>query len=34
LVRDIKSVEKIMGDGIKKVWESEIPVMKKLRVRS
>lgn len=31
LVNDIRSVEKIMGDGIKRVWESEIPVMKKLR---
>lgn len=31
LVRDIRSVNKIMGDGIKKVYDSEIPVKKKLR---
>ncbi|MGH2611478.1 MAG: N-acetylneuraminate synthase family protein [Rhabdochlamydiaceae bacterium] len=31
LVSDIRSVDKIMGDGIKRVWDSEIPVMKKLR---
>ena len=31
LVRDIKRIELILGDGIKKVWPSEIPVMKKLR---
>lgn len=34
LVRDIKSINIVMGDGIKKVWPSEIPVMKKLRVRT
>ena len=32
LVRDITSIDKILGDGEKKVWPSEIPVMKKLRV--
>jgi N-acetylneuraminate synthase len=31
LVRDIKRLEVIQGDGIKRVWDSEIPVMKKLR---
>ena len=31
LVRDIRRVNLIMGDGIKKVWPSEIPVMRKLR---
>lgn len=31
LVRDIRSVNKIMGDGIKRVYDSEIPVKKKLR---
>jgi len=32
LVRDIRTVDKILGDGVKKVWPSEVPVMKKLRV--
>lgn len=32
LVRDIKRLEIIQGDGIKRVWDSEIPVMKKLRI--
>jgi len=31
LVRDIRLVELAMGDGIKKVHERELPVMKKLR---
>tara|TARA_B100000029_G_scaffold488383_1_gene544888 strand:- start:202 stop:1032 length:831 start_codon:yes stop_codon:yes gene_type:complete len=31
LVRDIRRVDSIMGDGIKRIWDSEIPVMKKLR---
>jgi N-acetylneuraminate synthase len=31
LVKDIRAVEKAMGDGVKRVYESEIPVMKKLR---
>ena len=34
LVRDVRNVEKVLGDGKKLVWESEIPVMKKLRVYS
>ena len=31
LVRDITRLNLILGDGIKRVWDSEIPVMKKLR---
>ena len=31
LVRDIRRIDTILGDGVKKVWPSEIPVMKKLR---
>jgi len=31
LVRDIRLCEQSMGDGIKRVYEDEIPVMKKLR---
>jgi len=31
MVRDVRRVELIMGDGIKRVWDSEIPVRKKLR---
>tara|TARA_B110000014_G_scaffold263267_1_gene259457 strand:- start:3371 stop:4201 length:831 start_codon:yes stop_codon:yes gene_type:complete len=31
MIRDVRRVETIMGDGIKRVWDSEIPVMKKLR---
>ena len=31
LVRDIRRVDSIMGDGVKRIWDSEIPVMKKLR---
>ena len=30
-VRDIRQIEFILGDGIKRVLESEIPIMKKLR---
>ena len=32
MVRDIRLIDIILGDGIKKIWPSEIPVMKKLRV--
>ena len=32
LVRDIRTIDKILGDGVKRVWPSEISVMKKLRV--
>ena len=31
LVRDIRDIEHAMGDGVKRVYESEVPVMKKLR---
>jgi N-acetylneuraminate synthase len=31
LVRDIRLCEQSMGDGIRRVYEEEIPVMKKLR---
>jgi N-acetylneuraminate synthase len=31
LVKDIRAVESAMGDGIKRVYESEIPILKKLR---
>ena len=34
LVRDVRNVERVLGDGEKRVWDSEIPVMKKLRVYS
>ena len=32
MIRDVRLVEKILGDGVKRVWDSEIPVMKKLRI--
>jgi N-acetylneuraminate synthase len=32
LVRDIRVIEKSLGDGRKRVYDSEIPVMKKLRI--
>ena len=31
LVRDIRALNLIMGDGVKRIYPSEIPVMKKLR---
>lgn len=31
LVRDIRLVDKILGDGIKRIWKSELPNQKKLR---
>ncbi len=31
LVRDIRVIEKALGDGIKRVYESELPARKKLR---
>lgn len=31
LTRDIRAIEKAMGDGVKRVYESEVPVMNKLR---
>ena len=31
MVRNVKQVEMILGDGVKRVWNSEIPIKKKLR---
>ena len=31
MVRDTRQVEFVLGDGVKRIWDSEIPVMKKLR---
>lgn len=31
LVRDIRLIEKAMGDGVKRVYEREVPIIKKLR---
>ena len=31
LVRDVRIIDLILGDGVKRIWDSEIPVMKKLR---
>jgi N-acetylneuraminate synthase len=33
LVRDIRSIDAAMGDGVKKVYESEKPVANRLRMR-
>ena len=33
LVRDIRVLEEILGDGKKRIWDSEKPIMKKLRER-
>ena len=32
LVRDIRTIEKALGDGVKKVYDSELPVLQKLRL--
>jgi N-acetylneuraminate synthase len=32
LVKDIRNIEAAMGDGVKRVYDSEIPVMAKLRL--
>ena len=32
MISDVRIVEKLLGDGIKKVWDSEIPVRDKLRI--
>jgi len=32
LVRDIRVIEQALGDGVKRVYDSELPVMKKLRL--
>ena len=34
LVRDIRGIDQILGDGIKRIWPSEIPVMEKLRTNN
>ena len=31
MVRDVRRIKSIIGDGEKRIWDSEIPVMKKLR---
>lgn len=31
MVRDLRTIDKIMGDGKKRIWNSEIPAQKKLR---
>ena len=31
LIKDIRGMERAMGDGVKRVWPSEVPVMNKLR---
>lgn len=31
LVRDIRAIERSLGDGVKRVYESEVPIMNKLR---
>lgn len=31
LVRDIRTLESAIGDGVKKVYDSELPILKKLR---
>jgi N-acetylneuraminate synthase len=31
LVRDIRTIEASLGDGIKRVYESEVPIIKRLR---
>ena len=31
LVRDIRTVDKILGDGKKRIWDSELETVKKLR---
>ena len=31
MVRDVRRVEMVLGDGVKRVWDTEVPVMKKLR---
>ena len=33
LVRDIRVIEMAMGDGVKRVYESELPSIKKLRAK-
>jgi sialic acid synthase SpsE len=33
LVKDIRAIETAMGDGTKRIYDSEIPIMEKLRRR-
>lgn len=33
LVKDIRTLDEILGDGVKRIWDSEKPAMKKLRER-
>lgn len=34
VVRDVRKLDALLGDGVKRVWPSELPIMKKLRVYS
>ena len=34
MIREVRLVHSILGDGVKKIWDSEIPAMKKLRIYS
>ena len=31
MIGDVRRVDSIIGDGVKRIWDSEIPVMEKLR---
>jgi N-acetylneuraminate synthase len=31
MIKDIRAIEAAMGDGVKRVWPSEVPVREKLR---
>jgi N-acetylneuraminate synthase len=31
LVRDIRTIESSLGDGVKRVYESEVPIINRLR---
>jgi N-acetylneuraminate synthase len=31
MVKDVRRVKDVLGDGKKKIWDSEIPAMEKLR---
>jgi N-acetylneuraminate synthase len=31
MVRDVRAIDKISGDGKKRIWDSELPAKKKLR---
>ena len=31
MIRDIRNLNKILGDGKKQIWDSELPAKKKLR---